>query len=83
MTDQGVEGFGVAGFVLFYRLGVGGDDAVDDAFEFAGVAHLFEAFGFDDGVNVFALACPKRIKHLLGSVVGNGVVGNTTDQLAQ
>jgi Glu-tRNA(Gln) amidotransferase subunit E-like FAD-binding protein len=77
-ADQAVQGFGVTRLELFHVLGVGGQHIVDDLFQLAGVIHLLEAFGFDDGVD-FAFTVPQTFKHLTRRVVADGVVADAAD----
>ena len=76
LAHQCVECLVLACAELGHVVGVGGNHLVDDLLQRAGVVHLLEALGFDDGVHIGRLARPQRIKHLLGCVVGDGAVGN-------
>ena len=76
LTDQGVEGFFLAGAVFLDVLGVVGDHFVDDGLDGRYVGDLLEPLGFDDGVSRGAFAIPQRFEDFLGDVVGDGVVGN-------
>ena len=69
LTDQRVEGFGIARTDLFDVFGVRCQHIVDDFLEFACVAHLFEVLGLDQCIDIAALTCPQGVEHLPGSVV--------------
>ena len=79
LTHQGIEGLVLAGPELFHRFRIGGQDFVDDLFDGAGVRNLLQTAGIDDGVGVFAFTAPECFKDIAGDLVGNGVVGNATD----
>lgn len=73
----------LAGAVVLDRLGVGGQHLVEDGLECAGVVHLLQALGLDDGVDLGGLAAPERIEDLAGGVVRDGAVLDAADQRAQ
>src|SRR3989344_1159358 len=83
LADQRVEGLVLARAELRHVVGVGGNHFVDDLLQRAGVVHLLESLGFDDGIHVVRLSGPQRVKHLLGGVVGDRAVGNAADQCGQ
>src|SRR6266850_7055039 len=51
LTDEGVERLFLSGAVIFDLLCVRGEDLVDDFFDRAGIADLFQAALFDDVVD--------------------------------
>jgi len=83
LADQRVERFFIARLELGDVLGIGANDAINDRFQGAGVVHLLQALGFDDGVNSAGRAIPQSLKYLTRRVVGDGAIGDATDHCAQ
>ena len=83
LANQGVEGLVLAGLVLLDVAGVGGNHFINDGFQCAGVVHLFQALGFDDGIDLAGLAAPQRIEYLACSIVADRAVADALDERGQ
>src|ERR1700722_2900723 len=82
LADEESEQLVLAGAVLRQLRRIGGDHGVDRGFDRRLIGDLAPAARLDDRVGILAFV-PHRLENVLGDLAGDGVVGNSSQQLSQ